>query len=275
MSSATMTRDELKMALVDHGVDAGGATKKDDLIALYEEHVQEAMADAEFSCDDNEEMALSNLKKKKSTPKSSKKLNDESFVIGDFDVTKLTDDQLSEALIERGLEVGPIVGKCSLLKSLVTDNFNSCLSFLESTRKFYRKKLLASLRDEGLNGSKLDAEVATNGQDSLQNGEFSADDEEVNGSEESKESDKKSDDDQPAVVVKKAKQPVTPQTSPISSLRQRFMGKLSRNDCVSVECSHMSFFFQGHPKSRITKDSLQLRADQFTRTRSPKQPNRL
>ena len=118
-AAASMTKDELRSALSDAGVSSPSSARKDELMALYES-VQSAPPMAspgvDFSADDEEEVALTTLKKssvksKSSLNKTSEAAVDTSMVLGDFDVSQLTDDQLCEALIERQIQVGPIVGK--------------------------------------------------------------------------------------------------------------------------------------------------------------------
>ena len=48
----------------------------------------------------------------------------DSLILGDFDVSQLTDDQLAEALVERKIAVGPIVGKCVSHRSQTRIDFN-------------------------------------------------------------------------------------------------------------------------------------------------------
>jgi len=273
MTAAAMTKDELKAALGSIGIDSSGKAKKDELVALYEEHVAADVAEdglprGDFSCDGGGEIALANLKKnsnssKKGSGRKSSKINsdsitaspatkengidldasaltaapsaDNTMVVGDIDVSKLTDDQLSEALIERGIEVGPIV---------------------ETTRKLYRRKLAGALRNESMNGSQNGVAAATVEKEEkngvvLQDAEFSADDEEIingdggadtaesngehvtNGDSQVNGDSTDSDDLQPSMVIKKttpSPQPVLPKTSPMASLRQRFLGNSDAPD---------------------------------------------
>ena len=80
------------------------------------------------------------------------------------------------------------------------------ISFLETTRSLYEKKLSKLLETSAvdnsiINGSTIQAELAVgeNGNSNLKNGEFSADEEEEGTEEE---------DDQPSVVVRKAATPL-------------------------------------------------------------------
>jgi len=280
-AAAAMTKDELKASLASVGIDPAVKARKDELVALYEEHIaspaaaekakeNEGLPDGDFSCDGGGEIALANLKKTsslKGSGRKASKINSDTvaqspqaeavsepvaapvsaaseMVIGDIDVSQMSDDKLSESLIERGIEVGPIVG---------------------TTRNLYRRKLLAALRDESMNGSQLNgsnaaAAAAQNGNgsqpdssiSSLQDGEFSADDEEVavnggaNGHQEEEEDAQQSaeaaaaaaaaapeteeeseEDAQPSVVARKTTPSPATKTSPIASLRQRFLGSPS------------------------------------------------
>ena len=48
----------------------------------------------------------------------------DSLILGDFDVSQLTDDQLAEALVERKIAVGPIVGECVSHRSQTRIDFD-------------------------------------------------------------------------------------------------------------------------------------------------------
>jgi len=117
-------------------------------------------------------------------------------------------------LIERGIEVGPIVG---------------------STRKLYQRKLMAAIRNESMNGGGglENGADSLNGNGHLKDGEFSADDEEIDTSkvttngdssnheevtqpqeDKKSETSEDSEDPQPSMVAKK--------TTP--TIRQRFIG---------------------------------------------------
>jgi len=130
---ASLTKDELKNALVNHGVESNFASlKKDELVALYEEFV--APHDlGEFSSDD-EAAIISESKPKrvsnrsKASTKSASNgekpgLTEENSLIA---VDELTDTQLASNLKEFGVDVGPIV---------------------DSTRTLYKKKLAILLRE--------------------------------------------------------------------------------------------------------------------------------
>jgi len=145
---ASLTKEELKSALISHGLSPPPASaKKEEFIAMYEEHVAPIDQDAgEFSSDD--EVTLSPRKKtsqssakSKASSKSPKKgkkagnsTEENSLIVGDVDVDTMDDDELRQQLQENGVDVGPIV---------------------DSTRPFYKKKLALLLRGENglLNGS--------------------------------------------------------------------------------------------------------------------------
>ena len=110
--AATMTKEELRSALTDAGVSSPSSARKDELLALYDS-VQMSAGGVDFSADDEEEVALATLKKTKKVINKVETTAEDSMVLGDFDVSQLTDDQLCEALIERQIQVGPIVGKPS------------------------------------------------------------------------------------------------------------------------------------------------------------------
>jgi len=234
---ASLTKDELKNALVNHGVESNFASlKKDELVALYEEFV--APHDlGEFSSDD-EAAIISESKPKrvsnrsKASTKSASNgekpgLTEENSLI---EVDELTDTQLASNLKEFGVDVGPIV---------------------DSTRTLYKKKLAILLREneakdkvdgeEPQNGHEEPVIVtpeptkrvstrsrtstkSTNGTQAAAAAEFSADEEVVS----------EEDEEQPAIVVKKStRASVTPKkttsaSSPSQSigvsLRQRFTG---------------------------------------------------
>lgn len=250
MSVAGMTKDELRSALSEKGVSSPSSARKDELVALYNS-VNEADTNGDiFSADESQdEIAVSPSPKKvssASSTKSPKKVSaksvdlnltagggvaNDSLILGDFDVSQLTDDQLAEALVERKIAVGPIV---------------------ESTRKIYRRKLITAMREESTNGGSEEHHsgngTTENGHDvsteqvELHNGDFSADDEEVliggkvaennglnevseenGGAIETEEEDE--DDQQPSVVISKSQEPVdSSTTSPVASIRKRFAG---------------------------------------------------
>ena len=150
---ASLTKEELRNALVAHGVTdlPPLSAKKEELKALYEEHVAPIANDsAEFSSDD--EVSLKSASKRastvsraskvssasklskvsKSSSKSPKKAAEDTLVVDDLDIDALDDDELFEKLRENGVDVGPIVA---------------------STRPFYKKKLALVLKGETMNST--------------------------------------------------------------------------------------------------------------------------
>ena len=116
---AGLTKDELKSALVNHGVEISlSAAKKDELVALYEEfvapHEQQA---GEFSSDDENSSPVKKISKKtsrssKASSQNGKELTEEnSLIVGDMKIDDLNDEELISLLKEYEIEVGPIVGK--------------------------------------------------------------------------------------------------------------------------------------------------------------------
>ena len=172
---ASMTKEELRNALVAHGVTdlPPQSAKKDELIALYDEYVAPtANGSAEFSSDD--EVVLnssptkraSNISKaskvsstskaSKASTKSPKKKSQSDD--DDIDIDALDDDELFEKLREFGVEVGPIVA---------------------STRPFYKKKLAMVMKGESMNQTN-----GSNGTNGTNGAEFSDTDQETEPEEE-------------------------------------------------------------------------------------------
>lgn len=222
--SASLTKDELRSALVNHGIELPlSSAKKDELLALYDEYVGPVEAvHGEFSGDDDEEqqpIKKTSRSSKKSDTTASKKMakidtltEENSMTVGQIQVDDLDDDQLAAHLRRLGVDVGPVV---------------------DSTRAFYQKKLAIVLREEmegGGGGQETNGHGESNGSTKeKQNGEFSADDDQVLEEEEI----------QPSVVTKKSSRKNTPKkitssssaaaeesVSPIksigNSIRQRF-----------------------------------------------------
>jgi hypothetical protein len=167
---ASLTKEELKTALINHGISPPPAnSRKDEFLALYEEHVKPVDEEAgEFSSDD--EVTISPRKKtsqssakstasSKSPKKGKKKIieastEESSLMVGDLDLDQIEDDELFRLLKENGIEVGPIVA---------------------STRPFYKKKLSLVLRGEngmgnGTNGEFSDTEPETEPEDEQPSG---------------------------------------------------------------------------------------------------------
>jgi len=189
-----MTKEELKNALINHGLSPPPASaKKEEFVAMYEEHVAPIDQDAgEFSSDD--EVTLSPRKKvsqssakSTSSSKASKgrkslsggdKGEESSLVVGDLDVDSLEDEELFNLLKENGIAAGPIVA---------------------STRPFYKKKLALILKGESMNGT---ANGSANGGDAFSDTE--PEDEEEEG-------------DQPSAVISPKVETRTSTRSRVSS----------------------------------------------------------
>ena len=131
---AGLTKDELKSALVSHGVDLPpSSAKKDELLALYEEHVAAGGGAARFDFSSDEEVEFpAQIKKANSKASSSSRLlltaahsaspaasanggesqltEENSLNVGGLDVSSLNDEELAVSLKERSVDVGPIVG---------------------------------------------------------------------------------------------------------------------------------------------------------------------
>jgi hypothetical protein len=139
---ASLTKDGLRTALINHGMKPRISASKKDLQLLYKEHV--ASFDlGDFSSEDEEVQDESFSPSRKSPrPSASSKIEliPTTTVVKEdtLDVKALDDDELFSKLLEHGLEVGPIVA---------------------STRPFYEKKLIAVLSGSGLtNGDFSDTE---------------------------------------------------------------------------------------------------------------------
>ena len=136
---ASLTINDLKNELINHGIDLPpSSAKKEDYVQLYEKNISSGeKATIDFSSDDDE-LSLpvgGKISKKKVSRKSegmnginhkSKVANsngeevkegelteENSLVVGDIDVSTLTDEELAEKLKEFDITVGPIVGKSS------------------------------------------------------------------------------------------------------------------------------------------------------------------
>ena len=126
---AGLTKDELKTALVNHGVDVPLSTlKKDELVGLYDAYV--APHDlGEFSSDDEAVISPSKVTKKVSRTSTNKSTatngdkaksgltEENSMIVGDIKVDELSDEKLAKYLKDYGIEVGPIVGEHFLMIS--------------------------------------------------------------------------------------------------------------------------------------------------------------
>jgi len=149
---SSLTKEELRSALISHGLTdlPPQSAKKDELVALYEEHVSPiANGAAEFSSDDEVYLNTSPSKRASTASKASrvssaskasksgskspkKKVSEDSVAVDGVDIEALDDDELFEKLKENGISAGPIVA---------------------STRKFYQKKLALVLKGETANTS--------------------------------------------------------------------------------------------------------------------------
>lgn len=230
---ADLTVQEIKAGLINHGVELPSASaKKDEYVALYDQHIPRGEKEKlDFSSD--EEVTFSSdaistghkvTKKRVSGTSNAQKVSrksvgegingptensnhvgenqvttlteENSLMVGDVDVSQLSDGQLSTKLKEFNVDVGPIV---------------------DSTRAVYRKKLAISMREQLLNVDKTaNVTVETNGihddmvdGDGLQNGDYSADDEEMFDVSAPKED--KSEDEQPSLLVRPSVTPTPPE----------------------------------------------------------------
>lgn len=135
---AGLTKDELKSALINHGLELNlSAAKKDELVALYEEFVAPHEENAgEFSSDDESVPLARKLKKASKSSKAAsengsggKALTEEnSFIVGDIKVDELSDEELIKLLKENDIDVGPIVGR-QFSPSKIRENSNSISFF--------------------------------------------------------------------------------------------------------------------------------------------------
>eukprot|EP00092_Neocalanus_flemingeri_P040114 GFUD01043695.1.p1 GENE.GFUD01043695.1~~GFUD01043695.1.p1 ORF type:complete len:369 (-),score=117.55 GFUD01043695.1:437-1486(-) len=177
---ATLTKEELRNALVNHGVSSLPplSAKKDELVALYDEHVAPLEnGTGDFSSDDEVSLNLSPTKRPSTASRLTKVTEEESLTVDGVDVDALDDDELFRLLKENGIDVGPIVA---------------------STRPFYKKKLALVLKGE----SKLNT---SNGD------EYSDTDPET-------EPDDEPEDDQPAgTVIEETPEPVMTRSKTSSS----------------------------------------------------------
>ena len=121
---AGLTKDELKSALINHGLEMSlSNVKKDELVELYDKYV--APYDVgEFSSDDEASPTKKKVSRssKKSTGSAGSKgekrksvsnvlTEENSMIVGDIKVNELSDEDLIKFLKEYEIEVGPIVGE--------------------------------------------------------------------------------------------------------------------------------------------------------------------
>jgi len=192
---ASLTINDLKNELINHGIELPpSSAKKEDYVQLYEENISvKEKATIDFSSDDDElSLPVGGKISKKKVSRKSEGMNginhkadcngeevkngelteENSLVVGDIDVSTLTDEQLAEKLKEFNITVGPIV---------------------ESTRTVYQKKLAISMRESMKTVTTVDdtvSDVENNNlsetfndkvdaeNEELKDAEFSADDDE-------------------------------------------------------------------------------------------------
>ena len=182
---SSLTKEQMRNALISHGVTnlPPQGAKKEELVALYEEHILPATNGAgDFSSDDEVSLKPSPSKRASTASKASRVSNvskasksskkavpvvEDSMMVDGVDVSALSDDELFEKLQQHGISAGPIV---------------------DSTRKLYQKKLLDVLMLKGETAN------TTNGKEV----EYSDTEEEV---EEEVEEVVEEEDDQPAAVI--------------------------------------------------------------------------
>ena len=183
---SSLTKEQMRNALISHGVTnlPPQGAKKEELVALYEEHILPATNGAgDFSSDDEVSLKpspskrastaskasrVSNVSKASKSSKTAKKaLVEDSMIVDGVDVSALDDDVLFEKLKEHGISAGPIV---------------------DSTRKLYQKKLLDVLMLKGATANKINGKEV----------EYSDTEEEVG---EVVEEVVEEEDDQPAAVI--------------------------------------------------------------------------
>lgn len=257
---ATLTKEELKNALIVHGVTTPAASaKKEEFVALYEEHIAPiANTRGEFSSDDDidEEVTISPQKRvtaSKTASKSSRKsasskkasrssvileaaspdtnqeiVSGQDVVEDGLDVGAMDDDELFSMLKQHGMDAGPIV---------------------DSTRHVYKKKLAALLEEDG---EATDDQPPINGAaiEFSDTEPESADDtnEEVVEVEQNGTNDSKSEDDQPAGVSSIVESPKrttrSSNTSLVSGTPSRSSVKISGS---SAKISGSSAKISGSP----------------------------
>jgi len=101
---ASLTKEELKNALINNGIDLPpSSSKKEVFVALYEKHVAPIDEKREFSADEEDEEII--ITKKAKPPIYA---FDRSAVTAEVDVDSMDDDQLLQSLKENNIEAGPI-----------------------------------------------------------------------------------------------------------------------------------------------------------------------
>lgn len=258
---ASLTISDLKSELINHGVELPlSSAKKEEYVQLYEKNISTGgeKAKIDFSSDDEEvSIPMGGKVSKKKVSRKSEVTNgtngnaennseaneqemlteENSLVVGDVDVAALTDEQLSEMLKEFNVPVGPIV---------------------DSTRAVYRKKLAITMRE--LTNEKLDIVVEANGttqtngisndnnEGELQNGEFSADDEELVDEVPQKEI---LEDDQPSLLVRPS---VTPTKESKKRVSARSASKTSSIAKAKAALSEVRQRFTGSNREGTVTD---------------------
>lgn len=249
---ATLTKEELKNALIIHGVATpASSAKKEEFVALYEEHIAPITnTRGDFSSDDDidEEITISPQKRvtaSKSSRKSasSKKASRSSVqeqiaaeileeaspdtVVEDgLDIGAMDDDELFTMLKKHGMDAGPIV---------------------DSTRHVYKKKLAALLE---VDGEATDDQPPINGAaiEFSDTEPESADDTNEEVVEQNGTNDSKSEDDQPAgvsTIVESPKRTTrSSNTSMVSGTPSRSSVKISGS---SAKISGSSAKISGSP----------------------------
>lgn len=222
---ASLTISDLKNELVTHGVELpASSAKKEDYVFLYEKNIGEK-GTIEFSSDDEEvTIPVGGKVSRKRVSRKSEGVNgnadsngeaqgeavlteENSLVVGNINIATLTDEELAIKLKEFNITVGPIV---------------------DSTRALYRKKLAITMRELISDVVEVNGSSATNGHHDtseieLQNGEFSADDEEVLDGVARKDN---LEDEQPSLDVRPSVTP-TPPTKDTKRISNRSASKTS------------------------------------------------
>lgn len=230
---ASLTINDLKNELINHGIELPpSSSKKEDYVQLYEKNIPGGeKTKIDFSSDDDEvtfpvegKVSKKRVSRKSEginghadengeTLKQGKLTEENSLVVGEINVATLTDEQLASKLKEFNISVGPIV---------------------DSTRAVYRKKLAITMRE--LMNEKANVTIEANGikqtngithdtiDGELQNGEYSADDEELLDKAPPKEN---SEDEQPSLQVRPSVTPTPPGKETKNSVSNRSASRTS------------------------------------------------
>lgn len=254
-----LTKEELKTALINHGIEIpGSGSKKEEYMALYEEFIvgkrrngsqkssaaddSNAAAGELFS--DEEDVAVVKSAIKKSPTKKQQNILTEgnSLIVDGFNIAELTDEELFSHLKKNGVDVGPIV---------------------DSTRAIYRKKLAILLRGSQENENEVqqtNGNHETNGKtngDAAAAAEFSAGEEALDLQLEADTGGEDEDVIQPASKTKKVSRKSV--ASRKSSRSSKIASTLSEDENTSPKPSL---------RQRITSvfDSSPSKKDRFTPT---------